>query len=59
MGSKINYLVLEDTVDVQKLIRNKIVSAVKCGSSDLIVARYGVNKATLIKISKEEFGKGK
>jgi hypothetical protein len=52
--SKINYVVTDDTVEIQKLIRNKVVSAVKCGSSDLIIARYGVNKATLIKISREE-----
>lgn len=55
--AKVNYIISEDTVEIQKLVRNKIVSAVRCGSSDLIVARYGVNKKTLIKISKEEMGK--
>jgi len=51
---KINYLVLESTEELQKLVRNKIVSAVQCGAHDLVVARYGVNKASLIKISKQE-----
>ena len=52
--AKIAYVLTLETEEIQKLIRMKIISAVRCGSSDLIVARYGVNKATLIKLSKAE-----
>lgn len=57
--AKVNYVLMENDENMKKLIRSKIVSAVMCGSSDLIVARYGVNKKTLIKISKQVFGEGK
>ena len=55
--AKVNYLVMEDAVELQKLIRNKIVSAVRCGSSDLIVARMEKCEQAVISKRLTELGR--
>jgi hypothetical protein len=57
--SRVICVLVEDNEEINKLVRKKIVAAVKCGGQDLIVARYGVNKTTLRRISKKLMDSGK
>ena len=52
--SKVTYLILTRTKELDNLIRNKIVAAVSIPGSpdDIVVARHGVNRSTLLRIAK-------
>lgn len=57
--AKIKYLVVGRTEEIEKLIRNEIISASECGPNDVVIARFGVNKKALKHIAEKEFNKGK